>query len=237
MPPTPSTAPTTDWTSDPIYQLALGQNETAVKNAQAAALTSRIQALIAYGDPRLALAVTGDQNVADAAAANQGSTLAQLIAGNAKTVRDTNESENQANLWYSSDRGYQLGLAQQNYLNNASGALSNVQGQLGTIGANLLAQQQGAYANEAQAASAAYSRAIANPIGLPTSTPDIQSQVAASKAANPQAAGSNGSLFTYSGSTPMPDQYPGQSASAPKTNNIPPTGQSGYAQASKSNLH
>lgn len=169
--PTPPPAPAaaaTDWTSDPIYQLVVGQSELAIANAKAAALAAQTQDLIAYGDSSLALAVTGDPNVAAAAAANKASTLAQLVAQNAKTVRDTNESENQANLWYSSDRGYQLGLDQQTYLNNSANALSGVQQQLGTISQNLLAQEQNAYAAEAQAANEAYNRAVQNPVGLPT---------------------------------------------------------------------
>lgn len=201
-------APATSWTSDPIYQLALGQNETAVKNAQAAALTSRIQALIAYGDPNLALAVTGDQNVAAAAAANKGSTLARLVADNAANVRNTNETENQNNLFYSSDRGYQLGLAQQAYLNQSSDALSGVQGQLGSISSKLLADEQAAYGNEAAAAGDAYNRAVQNPVGAPTSTPP-----------------------------PTTTTTKAPAAKGPAANPIPPTGQSGYAQASKANLH
>lgn len=160
----------TDWTSDPIYQLVVGQQNLAIRQAQAAALTAESQALIAYGDSNLALAVTGDQNVAAAAAANKTSTLARLMAQNKQNVRDVNETENQSNLFYSSDRGYQLGLAQQTYLNNSADALNSVSGNLGSISANLLAQQQAAYQNEAQAAQDAYNRAIANPIGSPSST-------------------------------------------------------------------
>lgn len=163
----------TDWTSDPIYQLVIGQQNLAVRQAQAAALTAETQALIAYGDSNLALAVTGDQNVAAAAAANKASTLARLVAANKQNVRDTNETENKANLFYSSDRGYQLGLAQQTYLNNSADALSNIQGNISSIGANLLAQQQAAYQNEAQAASDAYARALANPVGAPAGAGQI----------------------------------------------------------------
>lgn len=198
-PPPASSAASTDWTSDPIYQLATGQDELAVKNAQAAALASQTQALIAYGDSSLALAVTGDPQIAAAAAANKASTLAQLVAQNAKTVRDTNEAENQNNLWYSSDRGYQLGLAQQTYLNNSANALSNVQGQLGSIGANLLAQENSAYADERQAASEAYGRSVANPPGIPdTPTP-------------PPAAGktnlTGGAIPPVAKNTPAPKTY------------------------------
>jgi len=182
----------TDWTSDPIYQLVIGQQNLAIRQAQAAALTAESQALIAYGDPTLALAVTGDQNVATAAGANKASTLARLMAQNKQTVRDTNEAENKANLFYSSDRGYQLGLAQQAYLNNSADALSNVQGTLGSIGSNLLAQQQAAYQNETQAASEAYQRALQNPTGSPAAagpTPASTTSKTTSSTAPPVAKG------------------------------------------------
>ena len=160
-PPPPNAKP--DWTSDPIYQLVLGQQNLAIAQAKSEALKEQIQSLIAYGDPNLALAITGDPNVAEAARQNKASTLAQLSAQNAQNVRNTNLAENAKNLWYSSDRGYQLGLAQQAYLNNSASALSGEQTNLGNIGANLLAQEQAAYGNEQSAASDAYNRAVANP--------------------------------------------------------------------------
>lgn len=170
QPSAPPTGPqsSTDWTTDPIYQLVLGQQNLAIAQAKAEALKEQTQALIAYGDPNLALAVTGDENVANAARANKASTLAQLMAQNSQNVRNINETENKNNLWYSSDRGYQQGLAQQTYLFNQANALTNVQGTLGSISSNLLAAEQQAYLAEEQAATDAYNRAVQNP-GLPSS--------------------------------------------------------------------
>lgn len=160
----------TDWTSDPIYQLVTGQQNLAINQAKAEALKQQSQAVIAYGDPNLALAITGDQNVAAAAGANKASTLAQLVAENQKNVRDVNETENKNNTFYSSDRGYQLGLAQQAYLNNTAQALSGLQQSLGQINTNRLSALQAARFTEQQAASDAYNRAVANPPGIPSSS-------------------------------------------------------------------
>lgn len=166
----PPAAQSVDWTSDPIYQLVTGQQNLAIANAKAEALKQQSQALIAYGDPNLALAVTGDPNVAEAARQNKASTLAQMVATNQKNVRDINENENQQNLFYSSDRGYQLGLNQQAYLYNQANSYQGVQGQLSNIGTQLLAQEQNAYQAEQQAAADAYNRAVQNP-GVGSSTP------------------------------------------------------------------
>ena len=161
---------TYDYSSDPILQLVMGQQQLAISQAQAQALAQQKAALIAYGDPNLALSVLGDQTTADAAKNNASSTLAQLAATNAQNVRGVNTTENAANLWYSSDRGYQLGLAQQSYLNNQSAAAGSLQSNLGSIGTNLLAAEQAAYNAEAQAQQDAYNRALANPIGVPNQT-------------------------------------------------------------------
>lgn len=164
--PTPAPMQGIDWTGDPIYQLVLGQQNLAIANAKAEALKEQTQALIAYGDPNLALAVTGDPNVAEAARQNKASTLAQMVAGNQKNVRDINNNSAQNNLFYSSNRGYNLGLNQQTYLYNQASAYQGIQGNLSNIATNLLAQEQQAYMQEQQAASDAYNRAVQNPPGV-----------------------------------------------------------------------
>lgn len=169
--PAPSNSSGSDWTNDPIYQLVLAQENLAIAQAKAEALREETEALIAYGDYNLALKVTGDKNVALAAQKNKASTLAQLMAKNKSDVLNTNETENQNNLFYSSDRGYQLGLAQQAYLFNQAGALQGVQGNLSTIRQNLLAAEQNAYLAEQNAAANAYGRAVQSPPGVGSSSP------------------------------------------------------------------
>lgn len=156
--------------SDPALQMVMAQQTLAIQQAQSTALAQEQQALIAYGDPNLAMSVLGDQNVAAAAANNPNSTLATLAATNAQNVRNTNETENKANLWYSSDRGYQLGLQQQAYLSQQGQALGAFNSNWGTIQNTLLAAEQNAWDAEAQAQETAYQNAIANPVGVPVST-------------------------------------------------------------------
>lgn len=169
--PAPAAAPPQyDYLTDPVLQQILGQQAFARASAEADALAQRKLALINYGDPNLALAVTGDKLTADAAAANVGSTLAQLSAKQQTDTRGINETENKSNLFYSSDAGYQLGLSKQAYLQSIGQAAGNVQGQLGTIGTNLLAQEQASFDAESKAQSDAYNRALQNP-ALGASTP------------------------------------------------------------------
>ncbi len=170
--PTPAAAPPTyDYTTDPILQQIMASQQMAISQAQAQALAQQKQTLIAYGDPGLAMSLLNDKLTADAAAGNSTSTLAQLAAANASNVRGTNSAENKANLFYSSDRGYQLGLAQQAYLQNQSDASNAVQGTLGGISANLLAAEQAAWNAEAQAQEDAYNRALQHPVGVPQPQP------------------------------------------------------------------
>lgn len=175
---------TYDYSNDPALQLITGQQQMVVAQAQQQALAAQKQALIAYGDPGLAMAVLGDQGTALAAGGNPASTLATLAAGNQKNVRDINEAENKNNLFFSSDRGYQLGLAQQSYLQQQGKAAGDLQSSLGDIGTKLLAAEQSAYNTETQAQIAAYNRAVKNPIGI-TAPP---SPLARSVTANPTGA-------------------------------------------------
>ncbi len=176
QPPTAPTAPAAsppiyDYTTDPILQQINAQQGMVIAQAQSAALAQQKAALIAYGDPNLAMSVLGDKLTADAAAGNTGSTLATLAAQNATNIRGTNETENKSNLFYSSDRGYQLGLGQQAYLQNQAGAASALQSSLGGISTQLLASEQAAWNAEAQAQSDAYNRALSHPVGIPSQAP------------------------------------------------------------------
>lgn len=172
-PSTPAASPPTyDYLTDPILVQVNATQGMAIAQAQASALAQQKAALIAYGDPNLAMSVLGDQATADAAAANPTSTLATMAATNATNVRGINETENKSNLFYSSDRGYQQGLSQQTYLANQASAASGLQSSLGGISTQLLASEQAAYNAEAQAQEDAYNRALANPVGVaaPTTT-------------------------------------------------------------------
>lgn len=221
-PPPAAPAPPTgqyDYSTDPIYQMIMAQQGLAIQQAQSASLAQQQQALIAYGSPSLAMALLGDQNVASAAAANSSSTLAQLAATNQQNVRGINNTENQNNLFYSSDRGYQLGLNQQAYLNNQSSAASNVQGNLSSIQAQLLAQEQAAYNAEAQGAQDAYNRAIA------------QAQAAAQSQsfASPQSGGGGSPAPVATGNENMgTNVYGGANPAAAPGTTLPATANSPY---------
>lgn len=206
----PPTTAAPDWTADPIYQLVLGQENLAIAQAKAEALKEETQALIAYGDYNLALAVTGDKNVALAAQANKASTLNRLIAQNKSNVRGVNDTENKNNLFYSSDRGYQLGLAQQAYLNNSADALGGVNGQINTITQNLLATEQNAYLAEQQAAQAAYGRAVQNPPGVGASSPQYEGNVGANYRGQQPPTYQGGNLASKVGTAPHVAPYPVQ---------------------------
>ncbi len=172
QPPTPIGQKTTyDYSTDPALVNITAQQNLAIQQAQQEALAQQKQALIAYGDPNLALAVLGDKATAQAAQGNTASTLATLAAKNQANVRSTNESENKANLTYSSDRGYQLGLAQQAYLQDQATAATALQGTLGSANQSVLAAKQNAANVEATAQNAAYDRAIKNPIGVTQPNP------------------------------------------------------------------
>lgn len=174
---------TFDYSTDPILQQITAQQQMVVAQAQADSLAQQKAALIAYGDPNLAMSVLGDKLTADAAANNPGSALATLAAKNQQDKRGLTETENKSNLLYSSDYGYQQGLLQKAYLGSQANAAADVQGKLGTIGSQLLAAEQTAYDKEVQAQQDAYTRALANPVGIPTPTPTtLQTNVARANA-------------------------------------------------------
>lgn len=196
--PAAASPPSYNYLDDPVLVQIAAQQQMVIAQAQASALAQQKAALIAYGDPNLAMSVLGDKATADAAAANTGSTLATLAAQNASTVRGANEAENKSNLFYSSDRGYQLGLAQQAYLQNQAGAASGLQSTLGGISTQLLASEQAAWNAEAQAAEDAYNRALAHPVGIPgqttTTTPTQGTQPGGSNSSNPGSGGTGNGL-------------------------------------------
>ena len=174
---------TFDYSTDPILQQITAQQQMVVAQAQADSLAQQKAALISYGDPNLAMSVLGDKLTADAAANNPGSALAQLAAKNQSDKRSLTETENKSNLLYSSDYGYQSGLLQKSYLGSQANAAADVQGKLGTIGTQLLAAEQAAYDKDIQAQQDAYTRALANPVGIPTPTPtSLQTTVARANA-------------------------------------------------------
>lgn len=179
----PAPSYTFDYSTDPILQQINAQQTMVIAQSQADALAQQKAALIAYGDPNLAMSVLGDKLTADAAANNPDSALAQLAAKNQSDTRDLTESENKSNLLYSSDYGYKSGLLQKAYLGSQANAAADVQGKLGTIGSQLLAAEQAAYDKEIQGQQDAYTRALQNPVGIPTPTATaLQSGVARANA-------------------------------------------------------
>ena len=156
-----------DYSTDPILQQIVAQQNMVIAQAQQDALAQQKAALIGYGDPHLAMSVLGDKLTAEAAANNPGSTLATLTAKQQSDTRDLNEAENKANLFYSSDAGYKLGQLGQSYLQQQAQAAGAVGQQLGTIGTQLLAQKQAAFNQDTNAQLAAYGRAVKNPVGVP----------------------------------------------------------------------
>lgn len=157
--------------SDPILaqtkQAMTGQVATRVGD------TNRTikDALTAFGDPTLARQATfytsdpsvttqGDEQTAQAAAANPLSTLAQLAQAHQQRQIGLDQNLSNANLFHSSTRGNELGNENQQYLGEQANAQSQLGQALSAAVRDLLGSRDSAGNAVSQAEADAYSRAL-----------------------------------------------------------------------------
>ncbi len=137
-----ATAPSTgsfNIAQDPALQqidALLGMSD---EQAQAAADKQTRNALLAYGDPKVALSVTGDPTFAQAVGANPSSQLAQAGRQRERNVYDFTDQTNKANLFYGGYRVKGENQMAQDYQDTLSGLASGVFGAIDTIQNNLAA--------------------------------------------------------------------------------------------------
>lgn len=151
-----------DYSNDPILARVRAMAEESMKAAEADARSNRTRLVIGLGDPELAgtLGLGGD--VAKQAQENTFGTLQEL--GRGKTRRDVFDINrplsDQANLFYSTERGKQLALSGEQYLRDRSTAQGAVQDKLAQISQQVTQAKLAAQAQQIQAEQEAYMRAI-----------------------------------------------------------------------------
>lgn len=137
--PPPGTTTTTSWQDDPILKQIYALSKQSEQDAEDTALSLRKQLLIRHGSKEIASKLLpGDQGTAETAAANQFSTLAQLLHGHDQRVRGLENQLNSANLFYGGERGNQLSLEGRMYIGEQKTADETLATQLSDIAANLL---------------------------------------------------------------------------------------------------
>lgn len=160
-----------DLSTDPILAKIQAASAKAVADAQVNADAQRRALALASGDHDLALALTGDETLAEAAAKNPFGTAEIRAQQNQQNVRATNEATNKSNLFYSSEAGRRLGLVQQAYLQQQAADAQDFWNKAGNITTGLLAAEQNAADQNLQGESDAYARLISS--GSPYTAPVI----------------------------------------------------------------
>lgn len=135
-------APAPGYENDPVYQQIKALAQQSVADAEAQATASRKQLAIGLGDPGLANSLHLGADTAYAAQNNPYSTLANLLRGHVGNVKGINSGTNAANLFFSSQRGKELGAEQTGYGGQRADAASQAQGVLSQIAAYLLAAKR-----------------------------------------------------------------------------------------------
>lgn len=167
----PTTTGAYDLSTDPIVQKIKALNANNYGSAVAEADAARKQALVAAGFGDLANSaqfgslenpVTGDQATSLAAAQNPFSTAANLMHTHSGNVNQIDQTDNAQNLYYSSQRGNDLGAEARSYLGNQASAQDQVRTALTQILQGLLSEKQNEGRAEADAIETARQNAIAN---------------------------------------------------------------------------
>lgn len=156
-----ATATPYDINTDPSLQATTAFTGMGDQQAQAAALKAKQQLLLGYGDSGLTQSVLGDTNLAQAAAGNPTSTLANLSQQRDRNTKTLTEGLNQNNLLYSGYRVNQEQQAGQDYQNALANAAAGVNSNLDTISGNLSSALAGNQQTRIQAEQAARDRAVA----------------------------------------------------------------------------
>lgn len=151
-----------DVSSDPILQKIKALTDQQISDANAEALRQRTQLAIGYGDPALAAQLGLSKGVQKQAGGNTFGTLQELARGyTRRNVFDINRPlSDQANLFYSSERGRQLALSGEQNLRDRSQAQGLAQQRAAEITQQLLQAKLQAQQQLIAAEEAAYQRAL-----------------------------------------------------------------------------
>jgi hypothetical protein len=151
-----------DYSNDPILARVKALAEESIGQANADARANRTRLAIGLGDPELVdkLGLGGD--VRKQAAENTFGTFQELQRQlDRRNVFDiTGNLSDKHNLFYSTERGRELGLSGEQFLRDRSTATNAVQGQLATISQQLIAAKMAAQAQIIAAEQSAYERAL-----------------------------------------------------------------------------
>lgn len=126
-----------DINTDPTYQEAVALAGKSDADATSGAIAAKNRALLGYGDPNLAKSVLGDDTLAQAAANNPTSTLANLAHQRTTNLHDLTEGLNKDNLAFSGYRLTQEDQQAHDYQDALAQAAANVNGTLGSIDSQL----------------------------------------------------------------------------------------------------
>lgn len=151
-----------DYSQDPILMQTQAAVQAQIAQAEAGALASEKQNLIRYGDPSLIAKVLGSSDSATEQAAkdNSFSTVAELGRWNQRSLSGIDTTANRNNLFYSSTRGRDRGLQQEDMVRQQTRTGNQLQDVLSGIAQGLLAQKQQGQAQLLGAGENAYMRAI-----------------------------------------------------------------------------
>jgi hypothetical protein len=151
-----------DFSNDPILARIRAVGQESIAQAEAEARAARTKLVIGYGDPGLAGKLKLSGAVAGQAGANPFSTLGELKRGyERRNVFDVDRPlSDQANLFYSTERGRQRALSGESYLRDQAQAQAAVQEQLAQISNQLTQARMAAQAQRIQAEQDAYQRAL-----------------------------------------------------------------------------
>jgi hypothetical protein len=151
-----------DYSNDPILARVRALAEESISQAQAQATADRTRLAIGYGDPELAKTLKLGGKTQTQAEQNPFGTLQELNRGlTRRNVFDINRPlSDQANLFYSTERGRQLALSGEQFLRDKSTAWNAVQDRLSQISAQVQAAKMAAQAQIIQAEQQAYQTAL-----------------------------------------------------------------------------
>ena len=151
-----------DYSNDPILGRIRALAEESIGQAQADATAARTRLVIGLGDPDLAEKLGLGGKVRGQAEGNTFGTFQELGRQlERRNVFDINRPlSDKANLFYSTERGRQLGLSGEQYMRDKSTATNAAQERLATIASQVTQARMAAQAQIMQAEQDAYSRAL-----------------------------------------------------------------------------
>lgn len=220
--------------TDPIVQRIKALNANNYANAVSGAQANAKQDLIGGGfnfsdilaaHPELAQGILGsvlaDQATAQAAQQNPYSTAANLALGHNQNVHNVDQTDNAANLYYSSTRANQLGDEAHQYLGNIAGAQDTLAQALASLIGGVTSEQSTENQNLANAYSTARENAVTNAInsgevllGYDNNGNPIFTAAPSADTATSSGSGSNSGGGSTSPTAAIPYSSPGAQARA-----------------------